>query len=102
MVAVTPLRAFLAFGSFLASAFGEGRFDGRLLRGSATTNVGLRIINNCEEDIDLRTPHIDQGNEDDSNGDYVTLAAKGGEKYFPPGNVKANKVVLAWKDASAV
>jgi len=61
--------------------------------------VGLKIINNCNEDIDLRTPHLDRKGDDDSDGDYETIPANG-EKTFAPGMVKGNKVVLAWKDAA--
>jgi len=59
-------------------------------------NVGLLIINNCDEDIDLRTPDMSIKNEPDSNHQTIR---KGESVRFEAGTVRGNKVVLAWMEA---
>lgn len=59
-------------------------------------SVGLLIINNCDEDIDLRTPDMSIKAEPDSNHQTIS---KGESVKFEPGEVVGNKVVLAWTEA---
>jgi len=59
-------------------------------------NAGLLIINNCDEDIDLRTPDMSIKNEPDSNHQTIR---KGESVKFEAGTVRGNKVVLAWMEA---
>ena len=67
-----------------------------LVGGGRGTPVGLKIINNCNEYIDLRTPDMRSPDTSDTNhqtikpGDSVTFGA---------GEVFGNKVVLAWPEA---
>jgi hypothetical protein len=84
---------------FTMVSVASGSNSSRFLQ-SFTKPVGLQIINNCDEDIDLRT-RVDLPGDDDSDGRYQTIPAHQSLS-FDAGKVINNKVVLAWKDAANV
>jgi len=58
--------------------------------------VGLKIMNNCNEDIDLRTPDMRSPKTTDDNHQIIK---SGASVTFGAGEVFGNKVVLAWTEA---